>query len=283
MEGDIPSATAAGACMLRAAHLLVDDDPKIVTDPWAVFFLDDRRRALAANHDLMSTDITRASRSTVSARVPITEVALDEFVASGGAQYVILGAGFDSFGLRRPDLADRLTVFEVDHPATQRRKRAALADGGVPEPDHVRFVPVDFEHQTAETELRNAGWRRDIPTFFSWLGVVMYLTDAATFGTLEFVSSCPRGTTIVVQYAVQGPTVLASDLDIRDRASAGVAAQGEPWINFYEPDVLVSRLFAAGYSEVEDLRSEQLQPRWFAGRRDGLWWPTTNGMVIARV
>lgn len=283
MEGDNPSSTAAGACMLRAAHLLVDDEPKITTDPWAVVFLDERRRALASNREAMSTDITRASRSTVSARVPVTEEALDEFVAAGGTQYVILGAGFDSFALRRTDLADRVTVFEVDHPATQRVKRAALESNGVAEPANVRFVPVNFEHQDAETELLAAGWRRDVPTFFSWLGVVMYLTDAATFGTLEFVSSCPRGTTISLQYAVQGPTVLASDLDIRDRASVGVAAQGEPWINFYEPDVLVGRLYTAGFTEVDDLRSEQLQPRYFAGRADGLWWPTTNGMVIARV
>lgn len=283
MEGDNPSTTALGACMLRAAHLLVDAEPKIAADPWAMFFLDERRRALAANPEVMTSDITRASRSTVSARVPITEQALDAFVAGGGAQYVILGAGFDSFALRRGDLAGRLTVFEVDHPATQRLKRAKLADGGVVEPGHVRFVPVDFERTDAETELLAAGWRRDIPTFFSWLGVVMYLTDSATFGTLEFVSSCPRGSMIVVQYAVTGPTVTGADLDIRDRASVGVAAQGEPWINFYEPEVLVSRLFAAGFAEVDDLRAEQLQPRYFAGRQDGLWWPTTNGMVIARV
>jgi methyltransferase (TIGR00027 family) len=283
MQGDTPSSTALGACMLRAAHLLVDDEPKIASDPWAVFFLDERRRAAAANREVMGTDITRASRSTVNARVPVTEEALDEFVAAGGTQYVILGAGLDSFALRRPDLADRLTVFEVDHPATQTYKRARLAEGGVPEPAHVRFVPVDFERTDAETELLAAGWRRDVPTFFSWLGVVMYLTDAATFGTLEFVSSCPRGSAIVVQYAVKGATAAASDLDIRDRASVGVAAQGEPWINFYEPAVLVSRLYAAGYREVDDLRAEQLQPRFFAGRADGLWWPSTNGMIVARV
>jgi methyltransferase (TIGR00027 family) len=248
-----------------------------------VFFLDERRRAAAANRDAMGTDITRASRSTVNARVPITEEALDEFVAAGGTQYVILGAGLDSFALRRPELADRLTVFEVDHPATQGYKRAKLAEGEVPEPAHVRFVPVDFERTDAETGLLAAGWRRDVPTFFSWLGVVMYLTDAATFGTLEFVSSCPIGSEIVIQYAVKGATVAGSDLDIRDRASVGVAAQGEPWINFHEPEVLVSRLHAAGFRKVDDLRAAQLQPRYFAGRADGLWWPTTNGVVIARV
>lgn len=283
MEGDIPSATAAGACMLRAAHLLVDDEPKITTDPWAVFFLDERRRGLAANRELMTTDITRASRSSVTARARVTEEALDEFVAAGGTQYVILGAGFDSFALRRGDLADRLTVYEVDHPATQRIKRARLAEGGAPEPPHVRFVPVDFEHQNAEAELHAAGWRRDIPTFFSWLGVVMYLTDTATFSTLEFVSSCPRGSRIAIQYATIGPTVAATDLDIRGRASAGVAAQGEPWINFYEPDVLERRMYAAGYAEVRHVMAEEMSDRFFTGRKDGLWWPTTQGIVIAGV
>lgn len=283
MDGTAPSATASGAAMLRAAHLLVDDEPKIFRDEWAVFFLDERRRRMAANREAMGTDITRASRSTVCARSVLTEAEVDAFVEAGGAQYVVLGAGYDSFALRRGDLADRLTVFEVDHPSTQRAKRAALAAGGVPEPAHVRFVPVDFEVDRLETELAKAGWRRDRPSVFSWLGVTMYLTDAATFATLELVASCARTTSIVFQYSVTGPTVQAGDLEIRDRASQGVAAAGEPWINFYEPSVLVGRLFAAGYSAVEDLRTAELQPRLFGARRDGLWWPTTNGLAIARV
>jgi len=283
MDGSSPSATASGAAMLRAAHLLVDDEPKIFRDEWAVFFLDERRRVMAANRGAVGTDITRASRSTVTARAALTEAELDAFVAAGGAQYVVLGAGYDSFALRRSDLADRLMVFEVDHPRTQAAKRDQLRDGGVGEPANVRFVPVDFEQHDPAVELVRAGWRRDRPTFFSWLGVTMYLTDAATFATLELVASCPRGSAVAFQYSVTGPSVLASDLDIRDRASAGVAAQGEPWINFYEPEVLVSRLYAAGFGVVDDLRCAELQPRYFAGRTDGLWWPSTNGMAIARV
>ncbi len=283
MDGTGPSFTAAGAAMLRAAHLLVDDEPKIFTDPWALFFLDERRRIMAANREAIGTDITRASRSTVTARSALTEAELDTFVANGGTQYVVLGAGYDSFTLRRADLVDRLTVFEVDHPQTQGAKRAKLREGSVAEPANVRYVPVDFETQDAAHELGEAGWRRDVPSFFSWLGVTMYLTDAATFATLELVAACPRGSTVAFQYSVKGATATATDLDIRDRASAGVAKQGEPWINFYEPPVIVSRLFTAGFSEVEDLRSAELQPRYFAGRADGLWWPSTNGMAIARV
>ena len=283
MDGFTPSATASGAAMLRAAHLLVDDEPKIFRDEWAVFFLDERRRTMAANRAAIGTDITRASRSTVTARAALTEAELDTFIAGGGSQYVLLGAGYDSFALRRGDAAPHVTVFEVDHPQTQNAKRAQLRNGGVIEPANVRYAPVDFETQDAAAELVKAGWRRDRPTFFSWLGVTMYLTDAATFATLELVAACPRGSAVAFQYSVKGSTVLASDLDIRARASVGVAAQGEPWINFYEPDVLVSRLFAAGFSEVDDLRSAELQPRYFAERTDGLWWPSTNGMAIARV
>lgn len=283
MDGSAPSATASGAAMLRAAHLLVDDEPKIFRDEWAVFFLDERRRRMAANRDAMGTDITRASRSTVCARSTVTEEEIDAFVAAGGAQLVVLGAGYDSFALRRGDLAADLTVFEVDHPSTQRAKREALAAGGVSEPAHARFVPVDFEVDRLEAELAKAGWRRDRPTFFSWLGVTMYLTDAATFATLELAASCAKGSAIVFQYSVTGPTVEAGDLEIRDRASQGVAAGGEPWINFYDPPVLVGRLFAAGFAAVDDLRSAALQPRLFGARRDGLWWPTTNGLAFARV
>ncbi len=283
MDGSGPSATASGAAMLRAAHLLVDDEPKIFRDEWAVFFLDERRRAMAANRAAIGTDITRASRSTVTARAALTEAEVDGFVATGGTQYVVLGAGYDSFALRRGDVAEQLTVYEVDHPQTQGAKRRQLREGGIAEPVNVRYVPVDFETQDVAVELVRAGWLRDRPTFFSWLGVTMYLTDGATFATLELVAACPSGSAVAFQYSVKGPTVLASDLDIRDRASVGVAAQGEPWINFYEPDVLASRLFTAGFSVVDDLRRAELQPRFFAARNDGLWWPSTNGMVIARV
>lgn len=283
MEGTAPSATAAGAAMLRASHLVVDDEPKVFTDPWALFFLDERRRLMAGDREAMGTDITRASRSTVTARSALTEAEIDSFVENGGTQIVVLGAGYDSFTLRRADLVDRVTVFEVDHPNTQASKRAKLRDGTVAEPANARYVPVDFESQDAERELVQAGWRRDLPTFFSWLGVTMYLTDAATFATLELVAACSRGSVVAFQYSVKGSTVTPSDLDIRDRASVGIAKQGEPWINFYEPQVIVSRLFTAGFSEVDDLRSAQLEQRFFAGRTDGLWWPSTNGMAIARV
>jgi methyltransferase (TIGR00027 family) len=269
--------------MLRAAHLLIDAEPKIFRDEWAEFFLDERRKEMAADPAAMGTDITRASRSTVNARAALTEAELDNFVGRGGTQYVVLGAGYDSVALRRTDLASTVVVLEVDHPSTQGDKRARLAAGGVNEPGNVRFVPIDFESQDVAIELVKAGWRRDQPTFFSWLGVTMYLSDAATFATLELVATCPAGSAISFQYSVAGSTVIASDLDIRDRASVGVAAQGEPWINFYQPDVLTSRLHAAGFDVVEDLRSAELTPRFFAGRTDGLWWPSTNGMAIARV
>lgn len=283
MDGAVATITASGAAMLRAAHLLVDDEPKIFRDEWAVFFLDERRRAAAANRAAMATDIARGGRSTFAARSSLTEAEIDAFVAAGGTQYVVLGAGFDSFALRRKDLADRLTVFEVDHPATQQVKREKLAHGGVAEPANVRFVPVDFEVDRVEAELAQVGWRRDRPTIFSWLGVTMYLTDSATFSTLELVAACARGSVVVFQYSVAGSSVTAEDRDIRDRASQGLTAAGEPWINFYEPPVLVSRLYAAGFSAVDDLRSAELQPRFFAGRRDGLWWPSTIGMAVARV
>lgn len=283
MDVKTPSPTASGAAMLRLAHLLVDDDPKIFRDEWANFFLDDRRRDLANDLATVNSDIVRASRSTVTSRAAYTESELEAFLDEGGSQYVLLGAGYDSYALRHRDDGREVTIYEVDHPATQQFKRQRLANGEISDPDNVRFVPVDFERQDVATELTKAGWQRNRPTFFSWLGVTMYLTDAATFATLELAATCARGSCIAFQYSVTGRTVQKADLDIRDRASAGMALGAEPWINFYEPEVLMSRLEATGFDTIEDLRAEQMQARFFAGRTDGLWWPTTSGMAIARV
>ena len=118
-----------------------------------------------------------------------TEDELDKAVERGVAQYVILGAGLDSFAYRRPDLAGVVRVFEVDHPATQQWKRARVQALALPPPNNLTFVPIDFEQQALADELRAGGHRSELPTFVSWLGVTMYLTEEAVFETLRYVAS----------------------------------------------------------------------------------------------
>jgi methyltransferase (TIGR00027 family) len=268
--------------MLRAAHLLVDDPPPVFVDPLAERFLEDRYAAMARDASFMAGPTLMASRASVNGRSAVAEPIVEEACAGGIAQLVILGAGYDSFAWRRPDLLDRLTVFEIDHPATQARKRAVTAELAPGEPP-VRFVPVDFERDRLEDALAGAGWQPGEPTFFTWQGVTMYLTDAATFATLGFVAAAAPGSAIVFQYHVAEDLLPDDVLAVRRTAVAGMARSDEPWINTYRPAELVARVAALGFTHVESLGAAELNPRLFAGRTDGLRWPEVSAVCVARV
>jgi methyltransferase (TIGR00027 family) len=230
----------------------------------------------------MAAATVLASRSTVTGRSRVTETLIEEEVADGLGQYVVLGAGSDTVAWRRPDLLDRLTVFEVDHPATQARKREVVGELAGDEPP-VRFVAIDFERQSLGAVLTAAGWRRDEPTFFSWLGVTMYLTDAATFATLGFVADTAPGSTIVFQYSIDFELLSEPSRAVRTSAMAGMERAGEPWINFYRPAELVPRVAALGFSAVTSLGAAELNPRYYDGRTDRLRWPDSGALCVATV
>ena len=282
MDGSQASGTAEGAAMLRAAHLVVDDPPVIFEDRLAERFLGERYGPMSRDPEAMATATVIASRSTVTGRSRVTETLIEERVADGIGQYVVLGAGYDTFAWRRPDLVDRLTVFEVDHPATQARKREVVADLSDGDPP-VRFVPIDFERERLVDVLAAAGWRRDKPTFFSWLGVTMYLTDAATFATLEFVADAAPASTIVFQYSIDLDLLSEGSRVVRRSAMEGMERAGEPWINFYRPDELVARVRALGFSDVTSLGAAELNPRYYDGRTDVLRWPDSGALCVATV
>ncbi len=266
--------------MLRAGHLIVDDPPPIFEDPLAIRFLGERYEALARDPEAMAAPTMRASRASVTGRSAVAEPLLEAAAAGGVGQHVILGAGYDSFAWRRRDLVAALVVHEVDHPATQARKRAITAELASGEPP-VRFVPVDFERDRLEDALPAAGWDPSERTFFTWQGVTMYLTDAATFATLGFVATAAPGSTIVFQFHVAEDLLPAEVLAVRQRAAAGMAQGDEPWINTYRPAELAERVAALGFSEVATLGAAELNPRLFAGRTDGLRWPESSGLCIA--
>jgi methyltransferase (TIGR00027 family) len=213
MEEGRPSATAMIAAMIRAAHLLWDDPPKIFQDPLALG-LSGVESASALQATLKAMQAEQARRSTpafaqvlsrynyagVLVRQRYAEDELATAVERGVEQYVILGAGLDSFAYRRPDLATILRVFEVDHPATQQWKRARLQELSVHLPSNLTFIPLDFEQHTLADGLPAGGHRPELPTFFSWLGVTQYLTAEAVFTTLRYVASLAPGSEIVFQY-----------------------------------------------------------------------------------
>lgn len=268
-----PSRTAQGTANLRAAHQLVDQ-PRIFDDPLALRIIGTKWeaavRARAGQGGMASF------RPFVAVRSRYAEDELARAVERGIRQYVLLGAGLDTFAYRTPYPGSRLRVFEVDHPATQVWKRERLQEAGIAVPESVTFAAIDFEKQTLAAGLRQAGFDARAPAFFSMLGVVVYLTRDAVMDTLKFVASLPSGTEIVFDYAIPASTLSESNRAIHDDALRRVAAGGEPWLTYFEPAMLAGELKGLGFTQVEDLGPDELHERYFKGRADGL---RLNGMA----
>jgi methyltransferase (TIGR00027 family) len=267
MDQGQPSATAQRVAVRRAAHQLIDD-PRILDDPCALAILGETAAAeLRRNLGAEKAAWNQALRAFVVARSRFAEDSLAEAHARGVRQYVVLGAGLDTFGCRNP--WPDLKVFEVDHPSTQAWKKERLKLGGLEPPPSLTFAPVDFETGSLDQGLADAGFDAERPAFFAWLGVVMYLTEEAAFETLAFVAGLPAGSGIVFDFAVPPERMpLASRLAFQAMAKR-VAALGEPFRSAFDPDDLVRRLTAAGLASAQTLGSEELNRRYLQGRNDG--------------
>lgn len=272
-----PSATALGAAVQRALHQIVDV-PRVLDDPLAVRILGaDAASALQAAADRPS----RGLRAYIAMRSRHAEDRLAEAVSRGVRQYVLLGAGLDTFACRNPHPG--LRVFEVDHPATQDWKRGRLAAVGIAEPPALTFVPVDFETQRLPDRLRESGFDPAQPAFFSMLGVVIYLTEEAMDATLRVIASCAPGSGITFSFTEPPSRLEGAALASRQRSMAAMAAIGEPWRTFLEPASVPSRLRALGFGAVEVLTPEQANQRYFGGRVDRLRVPASSHMATAFV
>ena len=263
-----PSITAQGAAVLRAAHQLLDE-PKILDDPLALSIIGKNSESLV-RADPERYSRSRALRASVAVRSRYAEDQLEAAIARGVRQYVILGAGLDTFAYRNPHPQSRLRVFEVDHPATQFWKRERLREAEIAIPDSLRFAPIDFERQTLANGLADAGFDATKPAFFSMLGVAIYLTTSALMETLRFVASLPVGTEIVFSYSVPASLLTENQRLAREKSARAVLEIGEPWISFYEPSSLEADLQRLGFGTVVDFGPEETNEHYFKDRADGL-------------
>jgi methyltransferase (TIGR00027 family) len=268
VQRDRPSLTAWRVALRRAAHQLLDE-PQVLQDPHALAIVGPRDAGgiLAARHRYQRRP-DRHLRAFLVARSAFAEERLAIAVGRGVRQYVVLGAGLDTFAYRNPHAG--LTVFEVDHPVTQAWKRRRLAEGAIALPHTLRFIASDFEQQTLAEALQQGGFRADQPAFFSWLGVSMYLTRLAVTKTLSYVAALPAPSGIVFDYALP-PSALSPVKSLVYRAMLRrVAAVGEPWRTFLTPAPLAAELRALNFTELLDLGPEEINARYFAGRNDDL-------------
>ena len=264
MQTGRASKTALGVAIRRAAHQLMDQPP-VLDDPLAVRLVGPgyRRQMKRATHP-----VARDFRAFMAVRSRYVEDQLALAVSRGVTQYVVLGAGLDTFAWRNP--FDGLRVFEVDFPATQEWKRTMLAAAGLGIPDNLTFVPLDFEHHTLAEALAEAGLNRALPAFFGWLGVIPYLTHKAFRTTLDTIAQLPSGSGVGFDYALPQETLGPEGRIAFDRLADRVAAAGEPFQLFFTPDELETELREAGFNRVEQLDYGQINELYFKDRADGL-------------
>ncbi len=266
MAAGRPSVTAFGAAALRAAHQLLDAPP-VFEDPLALRIVGPRVAAAIVDEPQRAGS-PASLRALVSLRSRHAEQALADAVGRGVRQYVVLGAGLDTFAYRNPFAARRLRVFEVDHPATQRWKRARLAEADIDVPASASFAPVDFERDTLADGLARAGFDADAPAFFSLLGVVVYLPRDAAMATLGWVARRAPGSAIAFDYSVVAERLDPAARAARDAMARRVAEAGEPWITHFDPPDLRRALLELGFAATEDLGGDALHARYAVdGRR----------------
>jgi methyltransferase (TIGR00027 family) len=255
----------------RAAHQMLDQ-PRVFEDPMALRIVGAPGAAeIRAGGRQFASPFARSLRAFVVARSRFAEDELAKAIARGVRQYVILGAGLDTFAYRHPYPHPELRVFEVDHPDTQAYKRRQLEANGVAAPYALSYVALDFESQQLTQQLRASGFRADEPCFFSWLGVSMYLTPLNVMASLRDIATLmATGSGMVMDYLLPAKQLgLVRRMGLR-LLKMRLAALGEPWRSSFDPQALVLELKAIGFSSVEDMTGPQINQRYFRQRADGL-------------
>lgn len=277
MEDHTASRTALATAYLRAAHQILDSEPLILRDPVALVLLGPHaEKRIRDDVDRYMAPEVKALRSHVVLRTRYAEDRLQSSIKRGVNQYIILGAGFDTFALRQPAWAGCLRITEIDHPNTQHLKRARMSDAGIPVPDNVVFTGVDFEKESLEEGLVRSGIRSDEPTFFSWLGVTVYLTEAAIDLTLRCMAKYPRGSEAVISFRQQPSGRLSESSRLADR----VSEMGEPFVSHFTPENFRAKSLEAGFREVEFL-TPSLSARYFHGGKNSLPNPERTAVASA--
>ncbi len=270
LESGQASQSARRVAITRAVHQLLDE-PVVLPDPFALTILGAAMEQAVRDDPFQFNDMPmRGMRASIVARSRLAEDELQRALASGVRQYVVLGAGLDTFALRNPYRQAGLRTFEVDHPATQKHKLEVLARAGIVLPGSAQYVPVDFEKDDLEMRLHAAGFRFDEPACFSWLGVTVYLSHDAVLETLRFVAARPPGSSITFDYRIPSATLPPIEKAIAEYSAGLFAAMGEPWISAFEPDALRQTLQTIGFGNLENLGPADLNARYFDRRRDGL-------------
>ena len=270
VPGGEPSRTAHTVALLRAVHQLLDE-PLILPDPVALPILGAAAAArLSEDPFALNDPISRGLRAAVVARSRFVEDELTRCIGDGVRQYVLLGAGLDTFACRCSDLHAGLRVFEVDRPEGQRWKQLRLAEAGIGVPSSLRFVPLDLERDDLLGALATAGFRADQPACVGWMGVTMYLSAQTVGHTLAALARLADGSHVLFDHRMPAAMLHPIDRAVDELLGAQAAGAGEPWLSSFDPGGLQQQLLDLGFTAAASVAPEDLNARYFARRRDGL-------------
>ena len=277
MNDDTSSETAEAAAALRALHYLYETQ-HILTDPFAIkltsrkwkFILSNRVFPYLLKNTIMKP-IYNAVGGQILSRGRYAEDKLKSSINRGIKQYVILGAGMDTFALRYPNLLDKIKVFEIDHPATQKKKKENLLKIVKTLPENLVFIPVNFEKQTVSDALSNTSFDPNSPTFFSWMGTSYYLTQKSIFETLTSLREiAATNSEIVFDYYINDELLTKEGLSEVNATKTFVAKRGEVFLTSFDHQELIQKVDDIEYELVELAPPEDIQKRYFQNRKDTL-------------
>lgn len=290
MRNDQVSKTAEASAAMRALHYLYEDQP-IISDSFASYFTNWKWRIILSNRFfpyLLKTTVMRSVYSAVGGQIlsrsRYAEDKLEKAIENGIRQYVILGAGMDSYVLRHPELKDRLTIFEIDHPATQAVKRERIMKLTGKLPENLVFVPVDFEKQTIAEALDHTSFISTEPAFFSWIATTFYLTRQSIYKTLSSIKEFSEiGSELVFDYSIADTSLSPKGKDESITTKKFVARRREVYVSNFDHDEIISEMGNLGYEIIEQVTPDKMQELYFTNRRDDLKAALWAAMVHLRI
>ncbi len=276
---EVPEGTAERVALWRAMHVLVDPPPHVLDDEVGL-------RLVAPDEGWrrrpdMDPAFTSGFRASIVARARFIEDLVAEQVERGVGQYVLLGAGLDTFAQRRPEIASRLQVFEVDRPGPQAWKRRRLIELGLDVPEWLKLVPVDFEADVWWEQLAAAGFDAGQPAVVASTGVSMYLTREANAATLRRIASFAPGSTLAMTFLLPLELLDPDDRPGLQMAEEGARASGTPFLSFFTPPDMLALAGEAGFRDARHVPLSELAERYFAGRTDGFRPTSGEDLLVA--
>jgi methyltransferase (TIGR00027 family) len=264
----MPSRTALLTAAARGLHR--EESPPWVLDDWLAMRLGGNgaeRMSELLRERLTRPELLAFSR-WVCVRGRLAEDIVERAAAAGVSQSVIVGAGLDSLAYRRADVLERMRVFEVDHPVSQRWKRRRLRELGIDPPANLVYAPIDFEQQALRDGLSAVGFDFATLSVWSWIGVTMFLTLGAIRSTLSTIVECPPGTRLVLTYNLPREALTGIGLAMATVTRAAVRELGEPMISLFTPGEIEQLLRGLGYDEITHFGPEEARNSYFADRDD---------------